>query len=118
MLLCFNLHFRLGDAFWLEDSYIAHLLRIMTSWATVYTVKYLPKMRKKRGESSEEFAKRIQSVIAEAIGSDVVLFDGRILKNEEARQRMKASMQAQIAAMIKILCIFRNKARVYSICYK
>uniref|UniRef100_A0A914CJN3 CMP/dCMP-type deaminase domain-containing protein n=1 Tax=Acrobeloides nanus TaxID=290746 RepID=A0A914CJN3_9BILA len=64
---------RLGEAFWLDDSYVVHLLRIMTSWATVYNIKYLPKMRKKKGESSEEFAKRVQSVIAEAVDIDGVL---------------------------------------------
>ena len=74
-------------------------------------------MRKKKGESSEEFAKRVQSAIAEAVDIDVVKFDGELLKSEEARQRKKASMQAQISEMIKILCIFRDKARVYSISY-
>lgn len=89
----------------------------MTSWALVYTVKYLPKMHKKHGESSEEFAKRVQLAIAESVDIDAILFDGRVLKSEEARQRMKASMQAQISEMIKILCAFRDKARVYSISY-
>ena len=55
-----------GDAFWnsSKHSMIQYLLVIMTSWAIVADVWYLPAMTKEPGESALKFAERVKSVIA------------------------------------------------------
>uniref|UniRef100_A0A0K0FJ43 PlsC domain-containing protein n=1 Tax=Strongyloides venezuelensis TaxID=75913 RepID=A0A0K0FJ43_STRVS len=57
---------RLGDAFWYEDDFLSYTLRLLTSWATVYHVRYLPAQYKQPFENDIEFACRIQKTIANA----------------------------------------------------
>uniref|UniRef100_A0A915IF76 Phospholipid/glycerol acyltransferase domain-containing protein n=1 Tax=Romanomermis culicivorax TaxID=13658 RepID=A0A915IF76_ROMCU len=80
---------RLGDAFWnsSKQSYLQYVLMLMTSWATVVDVWYLPAMHKQtfsirnicsiksrvvfnlqENESGIEFALRVKHVIAAAGG--------------------------------------------------
>ncbi|RLU19996.1 hypothetical protein DMN91_006602 [Ooceraea biroi] len=57
---------RFGDAFWNSSRYsmIQYLYMMMSSWAIVCDVWYLPPMYKKEGESAIDFANRVKSVIA------------------------------------------------------
>uniref|UniRef100_A0A8C7GLR0 Glycerol-3-phosphate acyltransferase 3 n=1 Tax=Oncorhynchus kisutch TaxID=8019 RepID=A0A8C7GLR0_ONCKI len=57
---------RFGDAFWNSAKYnmVSYLLRMMTSWAIVVNVWYLPPMTRQEGEDATKFANRVKSAIA------------------------------------------------------
>uniref|UniRef100_A0A8D0CQH4 Glycerol-3-phosphate acyltransferase 3 n=1 Tax=Sander lucioperca TaxID=283035 RepID=A0A8D0CQH4_SANLU len=57
---------RFGDAFWNSSKYnmVSYLLRMMTSWAIVVNVWYLPPMTRQDGEDAAQFANRVKSAIA------------------------------------------------------
>jgi len=77
-----------GDAFWnsSKHSMIQYLLVIMTSWAIVADVWYLPAMTKEKGESALKFAERVKSVIARRGGLVDCVWDGQL-----KRMRVKDS---------------------------
>ena len=49
---------RFGDAFWWQDKFFHYFIYMMTSWAIVCNVWYLPSMRKNPNESAIAFADR------------------------------------------------------------
>ena len=53
---------RFGDAFWWQDKFFHYVLCMMTSWAIVCNVWYLPPMRRNLGESATAFANRFVSM--------------------------------------------------------
>nr|XP_031544443.1 glycerol-3-phosphate acyltransferase 3 isoform X3 [Vicugna pacos] len=55
-----------GDAFWNSSKYnmVSYLLRMMTSWAIVCDVWYMPPMTREKGEDAVQFANRVKSAIA------------------------------------------------------
>ncbi|KAF5888659.1 glycerol-3-phosphate acyltransferase 3, partial [Clarias magur] len=55
-----------GDAFWNSGKYsmVSYLLRMMTSWAIVCNVWYLPPVTQQEGEDAVQFANRVKSLIA------------------------------------------------------
>lgn len=57
---------RFGDAFWnsSKESMISYIYMMMTSWAIVCEVWYLPPMTKRESESSIDFANRVKAEIA------------------------------------------------------
>ncbi|KAM6902200.1 glycerol-3-phosphate acyltransferase 3 isoform 2-T2 [Xenentodon cancila] len=57
---------RFGDAFWNSSKYnmVSYLLRMMTSWAIVVNVWYLPPMTIQDDEDAAQFANRVKSAIA------------------------------------------------------
>ncbi|CAH2268368.1 jg905, partial [Pararge aegeria aegeria] len=57
---------RFGDAFWNSSRYgmLHYLLNMMSSWAIVCDVWYLPAMARASGESAVDFAKRVKAAIA------------------------------------------------------
>lgn len=57
---------RFGDAFWNSSRFtmIQYLYMMMSSWAIVCDVWYLPPMYRKEDESAIDFANRVKSVIA------------------------------------------------------
>ncbi|KAF2361409.1 Phospholipid/glycerol acyltransferase, partial [Trinorchestia longiramus] len=57
-----------GDAFWFEGGFFSYCLSMMTSWAIVCDIHYLPPMRKQPDESASHFANRVRSVIAKKVG--------------------------------------------------
>ncbi|KAI4791851.1 hypothetical protein KUCAC02_033759 [Chaenocephalus aceratus] len=61
---------RFGDAFWNSSKYnmVSYLLRIMTSWAIVVNVWYLPPMERQEEEDAAQFANRVKSAIAQQGG--------------------------------------------------
>lgn len=61
---------RFGDAFWNSSKYsmVAYLYMMMTSWAIVCDVWYLPPMYQQENESAIDFANRVKSVIAKQGG--------------------------------------------------
>ncbi|XP_029459612.1 glycerol-3-phosphate acyltransferase 4 isoform X2 [Rhinatrema bivittatum] len=59
-----------GDAFWNSSKYgmVEYLLRMMSSWAIVCSVWYLPPMTRKDGEDAVRFANRVKAEIAKQGG--------------------------------------------------
>lgn len=57
---------RFGDAFWNSSRYsmLQYLYMMMSSWAIVCDVWYLPPMYRNKEESAIDFANRVKSVIA------------------------------------------------------
>lgn len=57
---------RFGDAFWNSSRYsmLQYLYMMMTSWAIVCDVWYLPPMYQREEESAIDFANRVKSAIA------------------------------------------------------
>uniref|UniRef100_A0A061S3J5 Glycerol-3-phosphate O-acyltransferase 3/4 n=1 Tax=Tetraselmis sp. GSL018 TaxID=582737 RepID=A0A061S3J5_9CHLO len=66
------------DAFWNSKamSFTRHLLNLMTSWAVVCDVYFLEPQDRNPGESSSDFAARVQQMIAKKAGLRVVPWDG------------------------------------------
>uniref|UniRef100_A0A0N4ZC44 PlsC domain-containing protein n=1 Tax=Parastrongyloides trichosuri TaxID=131310 RepID=A0A0N4ZC44_PARTI len=79
---------RLGDAFWYEDDFLSYTFRLLTSWATIYHVHYLPSQIKRPSENEIEFAYRIQELIASAVSIKCIKNPStELLKKEKARQK-------------------------------
>lgn len=57
---------KITDAFWNSrtTSFVGHLFHLMTSWALVVDVYYLPPQTKQKDESSAQFAARVKDMIA------------------------------------------------------
>ncbi|KAF5835130.1 hypothetical protein DUNSADRAFT_7849 [Dunaliella salina] len=66
------------DAFWnsRRQSFSSHMLKLMSSWATVCDVWFLEPQHKREDETSDEFASRVQRMIADTAGLQVVPWDG------------------------------------------
>uniref|UniRef100_A0A0K0EF37 PlsC domain-containing protein n=1 Tax=Strongyloides stercoralis TaxID=6248 RepID=A0A0K0EF37_STRER len=78
-----------GDAFWnsSRQGYCEYVFRIMTSWALICHVWYLPPMTKFENESAVEFANRVKKVIAQAGGLVDLEWDGQ-LKRMKVPEKM------------------------------
>lgn len=70
VLMLFQYDPRFGDAFWNSSKYsmLQHLYLMMTSWAIVCDVWYLPPMYQNENESGADFANRVKRVIADQGG--------------------------------------------------
>jgi len=66
------------DAFWnsKRQSFTAHLMTLMTSWAVVCDVYFLEPQSQQEGESSQQFAERVQHLIATKANLKVAPWDG------------------------------------------
>eukprot|EP00873_Tetraselmis_striata_P001570 jgi/Tetstr1/421834/TSEL_012735.t1 len=66
------------DAFWNSkaQSITSHLVGLMLSWALVCDVYFLEPQDQREGETSAEFAARVQAMIARKAGLRVVPWDG------------------------------------------
>ncbi|XP_050398407.1 glycerol-3-phosphate acyltransferase 4 [Patella vulgata] len=94
---------RFGDAFWnsSKQGMIQHLLNIMTSWAVVCDVWYLPPMSKLDGEDAVEFANRVKSEIARKGGLVDLEWDGQ-LKRAKVKDSWKEKPQEEYSKMLKV----------------
>lgn len=90
-----------GDAFWNSGKYnmVSYLLRMMTSWAIVCNVWYLPPMSIQDGEDAVHFANRVKSAIALQGGLMDLSWDGG-LKREKVKQSFKEEQQKMYSSMI------------------
>nr|CAB3220650.1 glycerol-3-phosphate acyltransferase 4-like [Phallusia mammillata] len=77
-----------GDAFWnsSKHSMLQYLLVVMTSWAIVADVWYLPAMKREPEETAVQFAERVKAVIARKGGLVDCVWDGQL-----KRMRVKES---------------------------
>lgn len=80
---------RFGDPFWnsSKNSFAQYLLMMMTSWAIVCDIWYLPPMYKHEHESSIQFANRVKSQIASKGGLVDLNWDGQ-LKRQPVKPEM------------------------------
>ncbi|XP_051536152.1 glycerol-3-phosphate acyltransferase 3-like [Myxocyprinus asiaticus] len=90
-----------GDAFWNSSKYsmVSYLLRMMTSWAIVCNVWYLPPMTHKEGEDAVQFANRVKSAIALQGGLVDLAWDGA-LKRARVKDSFKEQQQKIYSHMV------------------
>lgn len=67
-----------ANAFWnsKRQSFSAHLISLMRSWALVADVYFLEPQTRRPNESAQDFATRVQRVIADAAGLRIAPWDG------------------------------------------
>uniref|UniRef100_A0A665WL10 Glycerol-3-phosphate acyltransferase 3-like n=1 Tax=Echeneis naucrates TaxID=173247 RepID=A0A665WL10_ECHNA len=92
---------KFGDAFWNSSKYsmVSYLLRMMTSWALVCNVWYLPAMHQQEGEDAVQFANRVKSVIAHQGGLIDLQWDGG-LKRAKVKETFKEQQQKKYSSMV------------------
>ena len=92
---------RFGDAFWNSSKYniVSYLLRVMTSWAIVCDVWYMPPMTREEGEDAVQFANRVKSAIAVQGGLTELPWDGG-LKRAKVKDTFKEEQQKNYSKMI------------------
>ncbi|CAG9823327.1 unnamed protein product [Phaedon cochleariae] len=93
---------RFGDAFWNSSRYsmLHYLYMMMTSWAIVCDVWYLPPMHQEEGETAIDFANRVKSVIAKQGGLVDLVWDGQ-LKRVRAKKEWKERQQEEFSKTLK-----------------
>lgn len=93
---------RFGDAFWNSSKHtlFQYLILMMTSWAIVVDVYYLPPMRIKDNENSVDFARRVKSAIAKQGGFVDLEWDGG-LKRSLPKADFKAEEQRKFCERFK-----------------
>ncbi|XP_068144908.1 glycerol-3-phosphate acyltransferase 3 isoform X2 [Drosophila tropicalis] len=93
---------RFGDAFWNSAKYsmMQYLYMMMTSWAIVCDVWYLPPMYRQDGESAIDFANRVKGVIAKQGGLVDLVWDGQ-LKRMKPKKEWKEIQQVEFANRLK-----------------
>ncbi|VDN31859.1 unnamed protein product, partial [Gongylonema pulchrum] len=92
---------RFGNSYWAEDHFWRYLLRVLTSWAIVYDVTYLEPQQKRPEESKEDFAQRVQKVIADTACAESLGFDGRLWYMKHEQERMKRLQMRNVASRLK-----------------
>ncbi|KAL7636353.1 UNVERIFIED_CONTAM: hypothetical protein RMT77_013112 [Armadillidium vulgare] len=95
---------RFGDAFWNSSKYsmMAYIYMMMTSWAIVCDVWYLPPMSKREKETSIEFANRVKAEIAKQGGLVDLLWDGA-LKRSAPKKELKEYFQQEYSRTLKLV---------------
>ncbi|XP_076053326.1 glycerol-3-phosphate acyltransferase 3-like isoform X2 [Oratosquilla oratoria] len=92
---------RYGDAFWWQDTFGQYAFSMMTSWAIVCDVYYLPPMVRGENESSIAFANRVKALIAHRAGFVDLAWDGFIKlqgdKLEAKKEAWKRIQQGEYA---------------------
>ncbi|XP_042216275.1 glycerol-3-phosphate acyltransferase 3-like isoform X2 [Homarus americanus] len=94
---------RYGDAFWYQDTFVEYIFSMMTSWAIVCDVWYLPPMTRGTNESPVAFANRVKAKIAHRGGFVQLAWDGFIKLNAnkkafwEKQSQWKQKQQQEFA---------------------
>uniref|UniRef100_A0A672FKQ5 Glycerol-3-phosphate acyltransferase 4-like n=1 Tax=Salarias fasciatus TaxID=181472 RepID=A0A672FKQ5_SALFA len=85
---------RFGEAFWNSSRFglVVYLLTMMSSWAIVCSIWYLPPMSKEDGEDAVQFANRVKAAIAVRGGLADVIWDGQ-LKRANVKKTYKEEQQ-------------------------
>jgi len=93
---------KFGDAFWnsSKDSMAKYLYKMMTSWAIVVDVWYLPPMVKGQNEDAIDFANRVKREIAVRGGLVDMVWDGN-LKRTGVKSEWKEAQQQEFSRRIK-----------------
>ncbi|KAL4714800.1 hypothetical protein ACJJTC_002659 [Scirpophaga incertulas] len=93
---------RFGDAFWNSSRYgmLHYLLNMMTSWAIVCDVWYLPAVRREPAESAVDFANRVKAAVARRGGLVDLQWDGQ-LKRTKAKKEWRELQQEEFSKRLK-----------------
>ncbi|KAI5634119.1 acyltransferase domain-containing protein [Phthorimaea operculella] len=93
---------RFGDAFWNSARYgmLHYLFNMMSSWAIVCSVWYLPAMRRESNESAVDFANRVKAAIARRGGLVDLMWDGQ-LKRMKAKKEWRELQQEEFSKRLK-----------------
>ncbi|XP_009868283.1 PREDICTED: glycerol-3-phosphate acyltransferase 3-like [Apaloderma vittatum] len=85
---------RFGDAFWDSTKYsvMTYMFNMLTSWAVVCNVWYLPPMVKEEEEDAVHFANRVKAAIAARGGMSVLPWDGG-LKRKKVKESFREEQQ-------------------------
>ncbi|XP_061782931.1 glycerol-3-phosphate acyltransferase 4 isoform X2 [Nerophis lumbriciformis] len=85
---------RFGDAFWNSSKFglVNYLLRMMSSWAIVCSVWYLPPMNRQEEEDAVQFANRVKAAIAAQGGLVDLIWDGA-LKRAKVKETLREEQQ-------------------------
>lgn len=94
---------RFGDAFWNSNkhSMLQYLLLMMTSWAIVVDVYYLPPMEKRENETAANFASRVKSEIVKKGSFADLNWDG-MLKRTSPKLDLMYEQQQKYVRQLKI----------------
>ncbi|XP_037966492.1 glycerol-3-phosphate acyltransferase 3 isoform X2 [Plutella xylostella] len=93
---------RFGDAFWNSSRFgmLHYLLNMMTSWAIVCDVWYLPPMRREADESAVDFADRVKACVARRGGLVDLQWDGQ-LKRMKPKKEWRELQQEEFSKRLK-----------------
>uniref|UniRef100_A0A1B6JYC1 Phospholipid/glycerol acyltransferase domain-containing protein n=2 Tax=Homalodisca liturata TaxID=320908 RepID=A0A1B6JYC1_9HEMI len=94
---------RFGDAFWnsSRSSMIHYLYLMMSSWAIVCDVWYLPPMYQEKDETAIDFANRVKAVIARQGGLVDLMWDGQ-LKRMKPKKEWREKQQEEYSKRLKV----------------
>ncbi|KAK4326672.1 hypothetical protein Pmani_002831 [Petrolisthes manimaculis] len=92
---------RFGDAFWWQDKFHHYILHMMTSWAIVCNVWYLPPMTRYPEESAIAFANRVKAKIARQGGMIDLSWDG-FLKAQPPKKEWLRQQQQEFARHLQV----------------
>ncbi len=94
---------RFGDAFWnsTKHTMLQYLILMMTSWAIVVDVYYLPPMKKMDDEDASQFASRVKSEIVKK-GSFVDLNWDGMLKRTAPKLDLMYEQQQKYVSQLKL----------------
>lgn len=70
-----------------EQSFIQHLLYLMTRWMNPVQVHWIPPMRREEGETSVHFSDRVKAVISETAGLKNLSWDGYLKNYRPTREK-------------------------------
>lgn len=92
---------RFGDPFWNSQttSFPRHLFELMTSWAVVCDVYYMPPESIRPDETAVQFANRVQRLISEKAGLININWDG-FLKRHRISSKFLDSRKRALASII------------------
>ncbi|KAJ7411377.1 Glycerol-3-phosphate acyltransferase 3 [Willisornis vidua] len=92
---------RFGDAFWNSTKYsvMTYGFNVLTSWAIVCNVWYLPPMVKEEEEDAVHFANRVKAVIAAQGGMSMLPWDGG-LKRKKVKESFKEEQQKKYCQIV------------------
>uniref|UniRef100_A0A663LZF5 Phospholipid/glycerol acyltransferase domain-containing protein n=1 Tax=Athene cunicularia TaxID=194338 RepID=A0A663LZF5_ATHCN len=92
---------RFADAFWnsTKHSMMTYIFNLMTSWAIVCNVWYLPPMVKEEEEDAVHFANRVKAVIAARGGMSVLPWDGG-LKRKKVKESFREEQQKKYCQIV------------------
>ncbi|CAG9762840.1 unnamed protein product [Ceutorhynchus assimilis] len=86
---------RFGDAFWNSSKYsmVQYLYMMMTSWAIVCDVWYLPPVEQKLDENSVDYANRVKHLIAQQGGLVDLVWDGQLKRTKPKKEWMEKQQE-------------------------
>jgi len=104
---------RFGDAFWNSSQYsmLHYLYMMMTSWAIVCDVWYLPPTQRRPTETAIEFANRVKASIASAGGLVDLMWDGQLKRMSVKKEWREKQQQHFTRRMLAVDQKLREEQR-------